>query len=141
MRLTSVLLCGLLATMASGCYRATIDTGLTPNGQTVEREWAHSFIGGLVPPSTVETASRCPNGAARIETQLSFLNMLAGGLTWGLYSPMTVKVQCAAAARDEDRQAAVLVPQGAAIEEATNLFNAAVARSRDSGEPVTVIFE
>jgi hypothetical protein len=50
---------------------------------------------------------------------LSFLNMLASGLTWGL----------------------LLVPHGAALEEVMNLFNGAVARSRESGEAVTVIFE
>ena len=33
---------------------------------------------GLAPPSTVETMERCPNGVARVETQLSFLDQPRG---------------------------------------------------------------
>jgi hypothetical protein len=52
---------------------------------------------GLVPPETVETASECTNGVAKIETRLSFLNQLVGLLTIGIYTPMSIKVTCAAA--------------------------------------------
>lgn len=38
----------------AGCHHATIDTGLAPSGQVIERPWAHGFIAGLVPPSVVE---------------------------------------------------------------------------------------
>ncbi|NIS35132.1 MAG: hypothetical protein GWN79_22110, partial [Actinobacteria bacterium] len=87
----------LVAVGLAGCYHATIDTGLRPSGETVSEEWAHGFVAGLVPPSTVETASRCPNGVAQVETQLSFLNQLASFLTFGIYTPMTIEVQCAEA--------------------------------------------
>lgn len=80
----------------AGCYHATIETGLEPSNQVVENKWAHSFIAGLVPPSTVETASECPNGVAIVETELSFLNLVANAVTWGIYSPMHIKVTCAA---------------------------------------------
>ncbi len=86
----------LLAALA-GCYHATVDTGAPPSPRTIDVGWAHGFLGGLVPPGKVETASRCPNGVARVETKLSFLNMVAQGLTGGLYSPMNIKVTCAAA--------------------------------------------
>lgn len=86
----------LLAVLA-GCYHATVDTGAAPSFRTIDLDWAHSFLGGLVPPGTVEAASKCPNGVARVETKLSFLNMVATGLTGGLYSPMNIKVTCAAA--------------------------------------------
>ena len=127
--------------LSSGCYRATIETGRPPSGQTVEKAWAHSFISGLVPPATVETASRCPNGVARVQTQLSFLNMLAGGVTFGLYSPMTIKVQCAAAGGGNDETSAVHVPENASLQEATDVFNKAVETSRSSGAAVLIRFE
>jgi hypothetical protein len=91
----------LLAAFAlSGCYHAVIDTGRAPNGTTIERPWAHGFIFGLVPPSVTETAQKCPGGVAKVETKHSFLNSLVGGLTYGIYTPMTVMVSCTGAKAD-----------------------------------------
>lgn len=80
--------------LSAGCYHATIETGAAPSGKVIENQWAASFIGGLVPPSTVESAAKCPNGVSKVETQMSFLNMLANVITFGLYSPMTLTVTC-----------------------------------------------
>ena len=80
-----------------GCYHATIDTGLTPSTVTIEKPWANGWILGLVPPSPVETARKCPNGVAKIDTQLSFLNQLVDFLTLGIYTPMDIRVTCAQA--------------------------------------------
>lgn len=80
----------------SGCYHATVVTGEEPSAQTIEQPWATSFIGGLVPPSTVDAAQQCPDGVAQVETRLSFLNQIVTGITFGLYSPMEIKVTCAA---------------------------------------------
>jgi len=128
-----------VAAISTGCYHATIDTGLTPSGQTVERPWAHSFIYGLVPPSTVETAARCPNGVARVETQLSFVNMVASGLTWGIYSPMTITVQCAARS-DGNGEPMLIIPEATSAEAVVRIFNEAVEKSRASGAAVLVQF-
>lgn len=81
--------------LTSACYHATIDTGLTPSTQTLEKAWASGWIYGLVPPSPVETAQKCPNGVAKVETQLSFANQLVSFLTLGIYTPMEIKVTCA----------------------------------------------
>lgn len=78
-----------------GCYHATIETGLTPSPVTVDKPWASSWIYGLVPPSAVSTAAKCATGVATIETQLPFVNMLVGFLTFGIYTPMSIKVTCA----------------------------------------------
>ncbi len=83
------------AVALTACYHATIDTGLTPSTQVVEQSFASSWIYGLVPPKTVETASRCPNGAAKVETQHTFVNQLVGFLTLGIYTPMHIRVTCA----------------------------------------------
>ena len=84
---------------AVACYHATIDTGLKPSNQTVEKSFAAAWINGLVPPSTVETVSKCPHGAAKVETQLIFVNMLVAAITLDIYTPMSIKVTCAEAGR------------------------------------------
>lgn len=86
----------LLVASATGCYHSTIDTGLAPSGQSIEKPWANSFVYGLVPPPVVETAAKCPSGVAKVETQQTFLNGLVNALTFGIYTPMTISVQCAA---------------------------------------------
>ncbi len=87
----------LLAALTSlgACYHATIETGLSPSPQVLEKSFASSWIYGLVPPKTVETTNRCPQGAAKVETQLTFLNQLVGFLTLGIYTPMHIRVTCA----------------------------------------------
>jgi hypothetical protein len=139
---TTMLFLAAAAVVASGCYRATIETGRTPSGQTVTRDWAHSFIAGLVPPSTVNTAAQCPNGVARVQTQLSFLNMVANVVTFGIYTPMTVEVHCAAPAEDENNAAAtLLVPAGSSLAETTRIFDAAATKVLETGVPAYVRFE
>jgi hypothetical protein len=105
-------------------------------GQTIERPWAHSFIGGLVPPSVTETASQCPNGVARVSTQLSFLNMVAHLVTFSIYSPMTINVQCAGGDDENDAAGSDLAvvrtgSAAAAMQDAVDL----AART---GQPVQV---
>lgn len=85
-----------------GCYHATVQTGLTPSPQQerVEKLWAHSFLGGLVPPNEVRTDEICPTGVSQVETKLSFLNLVAGSVTFGIYTPMTIVATCADARVD-----------------------------------------
>jgi hypothetical protein len=129
----------LLATSTAGCYRATVDTGRTPSGQTIRNDWAHSFVGGLVPPATVQTAQQCPAGVARVETQHSFLNMLVTSLTFGIYAPMTITVQCATA--EENDATTLMVPAEASLATATSVFNQAVTRAADEDRAVLVQFQ
>ncbi len=84
----------------SGCYNARVTTGLTPSAQTIEVKWAHGFLAGLVPPSALNVAQDCPSGVAIVETKLSFLNLVANAITFGLYSPMEITVTCAASTAD-----------------------------------------
>ncbi len=81
----------------AACYHATIETGATPDtNTTIEQNWASGWIYGLVPPSTVSAAAKCTSGVASVETQLSFLNQVVSILTLGIYTPMSIKVTCAA---------------------------------------------
>ena len=80
----------------TGCYHAVIQTGRPESSDVISIKWANSFVYGLVPPPVLETASRCTNGVARVETQHSFLNGLVGVITFGIYTPMQLDVTCAA---------------------------------------------
>ena len=133
-----VVLAAVFAVALSGCYHATVETGRPASGQEVRRAWAHGFLYGLVPPSTVNVAQQCPGGVARIETQQSFLNMLANGLTFGLYTPMEIRVQCSGAAALEGAEH---VRMSATLEQKQDAMLAAAARSSHSGAPVLVVFE
>ena len=86
-----VLLASLL--FAGGCYRATIAPAANPATPTVQRE-SIIWIDGLAPADPVETAASCPEGASRVETHHSVLDVVANVLTLGLYTPMTITVAC-----------------------------------------------
>jgi len=90
-----------VALLLPGCYHATIDTGRSPSPQTIEQKWAKGWIYGLVPPETVTTMERCPNGVARVETQLSFPNQLVSFLTFGIFTPMEIVVTCASGGMED----------------------------------------
>jgi hypothetical protein len=89
-------LCAASLIITAGCYHATVETGATPSTVVIDKSFASSWIYGLVPPSTVSTAEKCPNGVAKVETEHSFVNQLVGILTLGIYTPMHIKVTCAA---------------------------------------------
>lgn len=125
--------------LSAGCYHATITTGRPAGSTVVENQWASSWIGGLIPPSTVNVASQCPNGVAQVETQHSFLNMLAQFVTLGIYSPITITVTCASggggAAADGEA-----IEAGDTMEEHTAAFENAIEKSIETGKPVYVQF-
>jgi hypothetical protein len=128
----------------SGCFQARVTTDKTP-GKTVEKKWATGFINGLaMTNSNINAAQECPNGVASVETQLSFLNQIVSGLTFGIYSPMTVKVTCAAGSSTSSLMKAPSieyeVPQDAATGEVRETVMAAASKSAQSENPVYVQF-
>jgi len=140
------LLSGGLAFVAAlgtaGCYHATVDTGLVPSGQVVERRWAHGFIVGLVSPSVVETASRCPHGVAKVETKLSFLNQVVSFITYGIYTPMSIRVECAAqrtSSLSEAGEKVFAVPAGAGATELARVLGEAAEYSGRTAAPAYVV--
>lgn len=120
--------------LAAGCYHATIETGAVPSTVVVEENFASGWIAGLIPPSTVDVASKCSNGVAKVETQHSFVNMLVQFITFNIYTPMTIKVTCAQAGR----RSAFHVPANAGPDQQVAVMSAAAERSARSGEPVFV---
>ncbi len=78
---------------ASGGIHVSRSKGL------IEKDFAAAWIIGLVPPKTLETQAKCPNGVSKVETKLSFLNQLVAFLTLDIYTPMMIKVTCAQGGR------------------------------------------
>ena len=131
----------LVMVALSGCYHATIETGLPPSNETVEEPWAAGWIGGLVPPSTVETAAQCPDGVARVETKHRFLNGLVAVLTSGIFTPMHITVTCADGGRmDRVDAVEIQVDPGATPEQRRQALNEAAQRSAEIGAAVFVSF-
>lgn len=90
---------GVLALFAvlalAGCYRATVNTGVQPGQARTESKWAHSWLYGLVPTSTVNATEVCGGQpAAVVETEHSFAQGVVAALTFGIYTPITISVTC-----------------------------------------------
>ena len=120
----------------TGCYHAVIQTGRPESTDVISIKWANSFIFGLVPPPIVETASRCTNGVAKVETQHSFLNGLAAVVTFSLYTPIQIDVTCAARGT-ASTEPVIKVEQGRTVEQA---LTEAVRLSSEKDTPVYVQF-
>lgn len=114
----------LSASVLSGCFVATIETGLPASDVKIVNEWAHCFVYGLVPPKVVETASKCPSGVAKVVTQHSFLNGLVAGLTLNIYTPITIEVTCARPSEmgKLDEGETLTVPQNGSLKDFQNVF-------------------
>jgi len=136
----AVLACG--AIMLAGCWHATIETGLAPSNQVVEKQWASAWIIGLVPPKTVETQSKCPRGVSKVETQLTFLNQLVAFLTLDIYTPMSIKVTCAEGGRASipSKATEIYVSRSSSPDQAQHAFTAAALQSLQASVPVYVEF-
>lgn len=131
----------LVLLFSAGCFHATIDTGLPPSGQEINKPWASGWIYGLVPPSTVNTAAECPNGVSRVETQRSFVNQLVGALTFGIYSPMQINVKCASASRADAGGGPTLAAEidgSASLQQQREVLTGAVLEAREAGLPLLV---
>lgn len=138
-RLALILIGTLLMTAA--CYHATIDTGLTPSTQVIEKPWAAGWIFGLVAPSPVETMSKCPGGVAKVETQLSFVNQLVAWITAYIYTPMSIKVTCAQGGHAAVPPGATEIKIGgsATPAEMQQALQTAVARAAATAQPVYLV--
>lgn len=139
-RHTRVTLVGAL--LLGGCYHATIETGLAPSAQVIDQGFASGWIYGLVPPKTVATASKCPAGVAKVETQLSFVNQLVSFLTLGIYTPMHIRVTCAApgSASIGAPESTLAVEVGAGTPVIQARFAEAADRAAETHHPVLVRF-
>jgi hypothetical protein len=126
----------VVAFALTGCYHAVINTGRPESTDVISIKWANGFVYGLVPPPVVETAARCTNGVAKVETQHSFLNVLAHVVTFGLYTPMQIDVTCAARGT-ASAESVIKVQPGHTVEQA---LSQALLLSAEKEAPVYVQF-
>jgi len=128
---------------STGCYHAMVTTGLTPSTVTIDEKFATGWIYGLVPPKTVETAAKCTDGVAMVETELSFVNQLVGAITFGIYTPMHIKVTCAMAGSASVRSTSpdISIANDARSNEVITSFEIAADLAVENGAPVYVHFE
>jgi hypothetical protein len=137
---TAVVLASLV--FFAGCYHATIETGLVPSTTVINESFASCWVYGLVPPSTVATASKCPDGVAIVETQQSFVNGLVGILTFGIYTPMDIRVTCAAktSASLHGQEPDFVLPEGASVEDILKLYMKAADITVATKKPVIIAY-
>lgn len=134
MRSSRFFAAAVAALVSSGCYHAVIETGRPSSGETIHQPWAMSFAWGLVPPPVVETAAKCPNGVARVETQWSFLNGLVNAVTAGIVTPMDILVSCASRG-----SAAAAIP-ASAFENGAQAIQAASDEAVKTGHEIYIQF-
>jgi hypothetical protein len=127
----------------SGCYHAKVSTGLPASAEVIDIPFAHSFVGGLVPPNEVRVATRCTNGVSMIETKISFINGLVASLTFSLYTPIHITVTCAAASSASlpVESKFVTVSENATDVELADAFNKAAEMSVENSTPVYFVYE
>ena len=134
----------LIVFIVSGCYNAKVVTGETASSEVYQEKWAASWIGGLVPPEIVNVEKECSNGVAIVETKHSFLNLLVGGLTAGIFTPMQITVTCADASTvsvtPSIEPITVIIPKDSSEQDFMKGFQKAVDQSVEIRKSVKVIF-
>jgi hypothetical protein len=79
----------VLVAVLPACYQTTVRTGRQMSGET-HTQTSHIFIEGLVGGHV-----KPPCEPAQIVTKQTFLDIVIGTLTAGLYTPATVTTTCA----------------------------------------------
>ena len=85
-----------VALSMAGCSTYRIgyrDATVAPGGQTHEVS-QNFFLWGLAGGDQVALDRLCSNGVASIDSERSFVDGVLSVITAGLYTPMTVRVQC-----------------------------------------------
>ena len=93
-----------------------------------------------MPPNTIAAQLKCKNGVAKVETQHSFVNELVGAITLGIYTPISIKITCAATGTSmlEGRSPDVVVDENAGEVEIGNAIAKAADKAVTDGRPIYV---
>ena len=143
-RLIQLLLIACFALPLAGCYHARIETGLTPSSEVIDIPFAIGWVYGLVPPETVEASAQCTSGVAIVETEHSFVNQLVTMITFGIFSPMHIKVTCASGSSmgaNDMEDSEMNLSARAASEEVIETFSRAADIAVAKDKEVFVVFE
>src|ERR1051325_7165570 len=102
--------------VGTGCYHTIITTDLPPSTEVYHEGFKPAFIYGIV-PAQIDASKYCTGRRwARVETQQSPLNVLVWVVTWGIFTPMDVRVTCAASGAMRTPDAATLKVAGNATD-------------------------
>jgi hypothetical protein len=89
----TVLASASLLVASTACHRVIIDSGLEPAPRVHHEEWNIAYAEAIY-PAQIDATDYCKRWA-RVETKQSFLNWVVGAATFGIITPMDVKVVCA----------------------------------------------
>lgn len=147
-----------LALMA-GCYHIRYQrSGVVAESGAPREQWHHGAIGGAIDLSgEIDLAAACPDGFARVDSRLGFLNWLGqaittGGVLWplhaSLWTPETIGVVCARpgaglvpGARPLKLVLLPLTPRGDVKKETVAVFDEALAGELRRRRGVAVLTE
>lgn len=143
-RKLSPLVAALALFGSTACYHAVVETGRAPGTTVVQKPWTATFVFGLVEAKEINVARECPNGLAKVESQMSFVNGLAAFVTAGLYTPHTVTITCAAnrtgALPSTDAALPVVVARDASAAASSAAVSEAAALAASTHQAVLVRF-
>lgn len=126
--------------LSTACFHQVVQTGRPAGTTTVLKPWVSTWVFGLVAAQPIDVSKTCTSGVATVETRMSFLNGLVGGLTLGIWSPQEVKVTCAGRAALNGGLREFHVAAGASQSERDAVFTAAAQESERTSQPVVVRF-
>ena len=87
----------IVAALTTGCFGASVTTGLRPNG-VVESDTGVSWLWGITTTNT--KATECKDGLAKVETYWPWWGaLLVVPLTGGFITPVTKEYHCADASK------------------------------------------
>jgi hypothetical protein len=84
-----------LALSACATHRINYSNPSVPAGGATKDYRQSFYLWGLVGGKEVDLARECPSGVAKIESKSSAIDGILAAITAGIYSPMSVHVQCA----------------------------------------------
>jgi len=101
---------------------------------TAAKQWATTFVYGVVPAAVAQAAAQCQDGLAKVRRGQTPANTLVSIVTIGMFNPITILVTCAL----PSEKPAIDVPADATLDERRNALADAVDESLKTHRPVVV---
>ena len=101
---------------------------------TAAKQWATTFVYGVVPAAVAQAAAECQDGLAKVRRGQTPANTLVSIVTIGMFNPITILVTCAL----PSEKPAIDVPADATLDERRNAMADAVDESLKTHRPVVV---
>ncbi len=84
------------ALLSGACYKVTyVNPGTAPSG-VVQDTKGHFLIFGIVGTAEIHAEAMCPGGVHQVVSKESFIDLVLGAITIGIYTPRTYEIECAA---------------------------------------------